>query len=257
MGCTMALKEQAVAATIEEALATAVAPSLRPVSTIDAEIDALGERCGSLLGVEQEQADTIRSRIAQLEQDRVASLFVEGRPEPPRLLSPEVLAWRHAKRIKGIPVPKLAPLSTDRPVCRFAASRLSFVRLPSYANSVPGSIESYYADVQEGMGRRVARWRTRSVELSWRFEGVIPDDVRQRIVLYMGDFEKEDIILLADAPLETWRYRERRREPDELRRTLLDPLVIGVKAGRLWLLDAFDPTPIESYVTDEFSEKSD
>lgn len=31
----------------------------------------------------------------------------------------------------------------------------------------------------------------------------------------------------------------------------------SIIATELWLLDAFDPTPVESYVADEFSERVD
>lgn len=250
-------QETSASATIERALATVSTPSLRPASVVKAEVDALEKRSVSLLGVEQVQADVIQDRIAELKQDLLASLFIESERQPPPLLSPEILTWRHPKRIKGVPVPRLAPISIDSPCCRFSASRLTFVRTLGYADNVPGPLSDYYADIQEGLARRVARLRTRAVELSWRFEGVIPDEIRERIVEHVDDFGEGEIILVADAPLETWRFRERRAELEARPARLLDPLVVGLKAGRLWLLDAFDPTPIERYAADEFSERTD
>jgi hypothetical protein len=90
--------------------------------------------------------------------------------------------------------------------------------------------------------------------LSYLWQGVIPTEARAKIreAEALGVFD--GIYLLAETDRSEWNVRTRIR-PFERPRLQFDPLVVGYKDNQLWLITKFDPTTVEKYVAEEFSER--
>ena len=86
-----------------------------------------------------------------------------------------------------------------------------------------------------------------TVTISHAFRALIPNDVRERTKAAKGDFDFVGLV----GEAEKWEYDEevaKRQRPIPV-----DPLVIGVKNGRGYLIDSFDLSPIEEMVAREFT----
>lgn len=76
------------------------------------------------------------------------------------------------------------------------------------------------------------------------FRGVIPEKVRENIRVATGTFGN-DIFILTAAP--QWQLNT------DVEIKPRDPLVIGIKGSKAYLVDVFDLTPLEEYLRREFT----
>ena len=100
---------------------------------------------------------------------------------------------------------------------------------------LPEAIASCYEDVLKTLRQRASK-RQKSVKLSCRFEGLIPDDVKQKIAEARGSFK--EMFLIAEP------------KGFEINETAIvapkrDPLVVGFDGTKLWLIADFETTPVE------------
>jgi len=84
----------------------------------------------------------------------------------------------------------------------------------------------------------------RKVELTARYDGVMPDWVREKIHACLkpglGEYRFQEIFIIAEAP--EWQVNKTAAIP------VGDPLVVGVAHGNLWLIAAYDLTSVEQKV---------
>lgn len=172
----------------------------------------------------------------------------------------DVLSWRHKEALtstypdfgngwgSGKPTtirlqpPKLA-LFLKGPKVVLAINN---VRAPD-VTPYPREIQAMYRDIWDEMFQH----NQINPILRTDFQGVIPEEVREII---SSPPKKElrwdsEPMLLAEAPLESWQLGI-----DPAPRGLYDPLVVRLGGGRLWILGQFDPTSMEQYLLDEFSQ---
>ena len=110
--------------------------------------------------------------------------------------------------------------------------------------AIPDIMAKHYLD--EGLLRNLAGRCTRcnlsGMELTAKYGGAMPDTVRENIHKWTNvstgqpRFDRNEVLIVAEAPDESWQVKDIPR---------LDPLVIGIAHGLLWLVDAFDLTPVE------------
>lgn len=242
---------------VEEALATTTTVPLRHKSAIEAEHKRVCAEQATLLPVERQYSVALDKRKAELAEElAIVTTFPDSKETLP-LLSQDVLDWRHPRGIMGVPVPRLALISLTG-----ATSSMQF-KSDEYKKrevNVAPVFGRRYGDVLEQLCRLD---RVRSESLTWTFKGVIPTDTRAKIRAHRGQFE--DTLLLAEAPLATWTHERNRETFTERRRRVLaemrerwalDPIVCGLAGGRLWVIDVFDPSPIEEYILSEFTTKA-
>ena len=86
--------------------------------------------------------------------------------------------------------------------------------------------------------------------ISARFEGIIPNEIRNIIRSAQSSGLFKEVFLLAEVP--KWK-KATRPTPQPIAQG--DPLVIGWDGINFRLIAAFDTTPIEQYIADEFSTK--
>lgn len=204
----------------------------------------------SLLGVEETsklilQTDlaTLKSERSQLEK-RITQLEKRNTLGSRYLqLSMEPLKWRDKDGW-----PRLVVFSLDSPNFEIGTRRRD-----KYSEwqkwivpKLPKAITTSYKDVFETLQRDVIdkyestdlRYYEISSEISCCFEGLIPDDVKRKIVgaRELGLFE--NIFLIAEP------------KGFEINETTVvapkqDPLVVGFDGSQLWLIAEFDTTPVE------------
>lgn len=242
---------------IDSALARTTVPTLQP-HDVKAELVELTEHRNNLLPAEAAFGTWIDARARQLERDvRVYDTAHTGRDTPLQVLDPAVLTWRHARSIRGIPVPRFALVDVFcQPLFRITPPHSGM----TYGGASCAELfETQYADVQAALQKRSGRknYSGRVASLSYTYASPIPTDVKAMIEIERTKFS--GIFLLAEAPLTGWTYTgpKRRDKYADAIRAKLDPLVLGYNkdAHALFLLGQFDATPIEQYVALEFTSR--
>ena len=77
--------------------------------------------------------------------------------------------------------------------------------------------------------------------LTSQFNGIIPEQTKQKVKESEEYFKKEDIYLVSETKPEEWNVQENIN---------YDPLVIGITNEKAYLIDHFDCTPLENLVKD-------
>lgn len=220
------------------------------LEAITLEAASLKQKHERLLPVEAEARQRIRGVMKDLELEAQRSKFsqVKGLSTIPW----EVLSWRRYKtlgfREGAIPVPVFAMIDiTD------TNAKMNFT---SYSGNdvtmhLPTEARRQYKDVIEALeiASNPKLWWRRSQKLSINYThgGVMPIEIRDKIGGLRGAFE--NIYLLCETQPEHWQVKQQ-REP-----ITIDPLVVGYKHDCLWVIDVYDPTPTELYVSLEFVER--
>jgi len=176
--------------------------------------------------------------------------------------------FRRKSRKQDIPLPAFVMYSVDNPVCELKVECWSTGGYHGYRGQVsssttPALLSRFWGDIIERLQIRARKLESKPRVMSVRFglqagfgANKIPDSVREKIVEARPLFDH--IYLLAEAP--AWDYELKvAKEPITvvIRRAmlkLLDPLVVGEKAGYFWQIDLFDLTPSEAYLK-EFTYK--
>lgn len=227
----------------------------------------------SILPVEGREAkEVMKQRVELLERTVQDPTFEERYP----YLSMEVLRWRNKQGL-----PKLACFSLADPVFSIGASwiyvRATEWRFEGSIQQLPRAVAKMYDDVanqfwdeyQKDLMKEpnlgTGKWQK---SIASRFNGIIPQWVREKIhqaapdfsvsiprveIERVGFFRKREVVktdivthIFLIAEVDAWVERkEVIPHPD--------PLVVGYKAGCLWLICSFDETPHEEYVRREFS----
>lgn len=115
------------------------------------------------------------------------------------------------------------------------------------ANLRPNFVDNYYSRAMAKVARHTGpNWGDReSVSLRYTFDGAVPENIRE-IVNAEERFSKREMAFICE--VDEWKVSSTKRPP-----RLLDPILVGVKDEAFWVLGSFDPTPLEDYLTREFT----
>jgi len=230
----------------------------RDACDIDQEIEALSRKAEQLLGIEQDLRRELWAKENALrEEKRACVLDLKYKRLDPTFLK---MTLKSRKREKVGPLPAFAVFSTRSAECKISVEVAEFSRQTkvSLENLTPQSMIDYCdlsalervaAELCEKERSRFRRYSGASVKvsISTKFTGAIPDEVREKIRAAESSGEFDEVMLIAEVP--EWKIDQ----------TVVlvpkgDPLVVGKKGELLWLIDAFDTTPIEEYVAKEFTQ---
>jgi hypothetical protein len=215
-------------------------------------ITRLTELETTLLPIERAMIPTIRSKKAEAAQ-RVAQFGSPEKLGQYPIFSVEPLTWRNKDGF-----PRLAVFSLESPDFELSVAGREYY--DSYNDSyrrrwtekispkLPPEMAACYKDVLRDLKQRAKKER-KSMKLRTQFAMLIPQEVRQKITEVRGEFK--EILIVAEAP--KWDFKQKAIP----RPKNTDPLVVGYDGANYWLIAAFDPTPIEQYVRDEFCVKAD
>jgi hypothetical protein len=211
-------------------------------ASVQEEIARLDALRGQLLPMETEAFKRLGEEILVLQ--RKISDNDLGLP----VLDPVVFTWRSGGRmfrkdvlLRYVPYPTLGVININ------GADGEMEIRGTwgggRYSHTGPQCLpRETYEDVGVALCS-IARARISSVRLRTSFTGMIPNETRERINKWKTTFPN-DIYIVNEA---SWKLESPPRP------LFGDPLVIGAKAGRYYLIDVFDPTTLESYIAKEFS----
>lgn len=233
---------------IEKALAAS--SKTVPVGNLEAlqaERTRISKVTGSLLAVEKQAKQQLANRWNEIEAEIALLQTAELFPGMARL-DPDVFSWTKPQRVwkrRGravtLDVPTFAYIDVTEDECQLHREQ------PSWTNTslMPGYVRTRYEKTLKAMDISGHR----SVTLTYRYSGVIPTDVREIIQREQLAQRFNNLALVCDVP--AWTVKSVPEPPREL----LDPILVGVRANTLWVLAAFDPTPVETYMVDEFTAK--
>lgn len=257
---------------VQKALQTAIIapPREEEVEDLQKQLRHLQEVNAGLLPVEVQARDELEQRIKQTNTTLVqkqAGLLIKDRSQ----LDPIVFTWKmqqsswRRKRPMALPAFAYIPISEDE--CHL---RADYRRDPTFPNSYPASVKRGYTSILQEIRDQFLEWDGHeSVDFRYSYPGAIPAHVRQTIQENMPvpkrkvssyDFGQkdaeqtdafEDLALVCEVP--QWRVQWNPAPPIDY----LDPILVGVKGGALWILSTFDPTPTEKYLTEEFAKRGD
>jgi hypothetical protein len=105
-------------------------------------------------------------------------------------------------------------------------------------------VTSCYKDVME-KAKEQSRTSKKSVKYSAAFDGIIPDEARNKIIHAEPFFDEIFIV----AEVNHWDIKE--MAPAKIKR--VDPLVVGYDGHHYRLITAFDLSPIEKVVQDRLN----
>lgn len=223
------------------------------LSEIEAEAVELKRRSEVLMPVEAAAGELIHTRMLELQEESTRAVIADKTGF--KILSKEVLTWRqdYTYRPKEkfrqvtLRIPRLALIGTEwnSPMLSIATSNGRYSG--GTVQWLPVELQPYYANVSNELQWLQQRIKREPV-LSFSYTGVIPDETREKIqeASKIPSF-RSNIYLLCDAPAEQWKL-DTTPIPQPP-----DPIVVGFAGGSLWVIDVFDPTPIEQYVSLEFS----
>lgn len=156
------------------------------------------------------------------------------------IVDPSFLAW---KNTSGLPAFAVFPLGSPRVSIHYSFNTRRLESRPKY----PAIIGNHYLDdvLLRNVHDLCSRRRFSDVTLSAKYEGVMPNEVREKIRFWsrprMGCLHFEEIFIVSEAPDNDWKI-------EGIAMKKLDPLVIGIHRGLLWLIAAYDLTPVEEFV---------
>lgn len=188
-----------------------------------------------LLGIEKEAADEIDRRLEDLTDLYVNSFYPS--------IDLSFLGWR--RKSDGYPV--FACFLPSDPRCCIEVHpgmEFGFVRHSAkfkFFPDIKDITKHYSAYCEETASRLRNEYMT---QMLWaRFAGIIPGETRAKIKNAQNQEVFEHVIIIAEA---AWQVK---MEP-------ADPLVVGLRKGKGWLIDKFDLSPIEKIVGAEFSTEN-
>lgn len=161
----------------------------------------------------------------------------------------------------GCALPLFAMFNIDNPRCILEGHAINARQVQQWAIAQPEVLSKLCPQVakmlQDMALDGLPQWWSRAKTISASFVGGIPADIRAKISTAKPQFER--IYIVTDSPdwnLESFEAQSQNGVHTRLHTPPIpqrDPLVIGEKNGKFWLVAAFDTTPAEEYVRREFT----
>lgn len=213
------------------------------LAEIEAKIKKLENLKASLFRLEENGRKEIEGEIKKL-QLRKKELDGYGKyAQKYKLFSMEVFKLRDRNGW-----PRIAIFDLNSPICslrmncfkRDQSGENYFVSetIPEYGH-LPSQVFDLFDDVFEKLSKAEGLKPGLTESITTEFAGVIPDDVRKKIIAANKEFER--VFIIAEA---NW---QERLEPNK------DPLVIGWDGANCWLVHSFNTTNWEERVKREFT----
>lgn len=239
---------------IERALQNATITETGEVEELQLELSRLVRFYDSLLPVEEKAKEKVSNEITAKKTliERLKASEILDLPQ----LDTAVFGWTKKQRAWPfrffghehllVPVFAYIPLTGDACVLRASPHGVE----ERYGSDRPSGVTTQYEKIMNAMVP-LLDGNVRAVEISYKYEGVIPAHVREIIQTEQRGARFRQLALVCE--VDSWKITKTVMPP----RQFLDPILVGEKAGALWVLASFDPTPVEQYLLNEFSTKED
>lgn len=121
---------------------------------------------------------------------------------------------------------------------------------PDYFSGLPEVVALAFHRALLPLARHTGRPFTPDrIKLLYEYPGAVPPAIK-RMIETETRFPKEQLAFICE--VDRWAVTSERVSLRE-RRRMLDPILVGHKNGTLFKIAAFDPTPVEQYLLDEFT----
>lgn len=210
---------------------------------ISSEIVRLTHERQLLYGIELAATTMLNNKIAELSRVNKRACCIDKISFEKKILSPEVLTWRKSQGIpyKGqespVPQPEVGLFGLDTP-------HLSMSNHGSWDPSLPPSLAALYDDVKGALWQLDKNGYMFEYNMTATFSGLIPAETKEKIQEARKSNAFTQIRLLAETD---WSIVQL---PNPL---YADPIVVGLIDDEMWVIDVFDPTPLEDYIAKEFT----
>lgn len=215
--------------------------------------DQLVTSLSRALPIEGEMVDASRKQLKQVDR---SIAWLEKTPEfDLPIVDPRFLSW---KTHRGFPAFSIfRPQDATGRIQINLSPRRSFRRAEDGARTwvhvapqLPEILAQPYLD--EGLHRNLGLiCRERNFEklsIVAEYGGVMPAEVREKIHFWQNrsllEPHFDEIFIIAEAPDDAWEMTGVPRK---------DPLVVGIAHDLVWLIAAYDLTPVERFVKDVFA----
>lgn len=213
---------------------------------VNGEIYRLNRELKSLYGIEAGAVTAINTRLAELTgEQRKARAYTRYKGDK-KLLSAEVLTWRKPEPLMhgtvAVPQPEVGLFSLDQAELMLHSQWLDH---GEWQPALPRKLTQQYKDVYGALGvlnNMMSFGSAFSIRAA--FSGLIPAETKEKIREAQSSAVFSDIRLLAET---SWKLQE---TPQPF---YADPIVIGLVDAEMWVIDVFDPTPLEDYIAREFT----
>lgn len=256
---------------IERALAKTTVLTTDPGERkkLEAERKRLTSLKEGLLPVESGAREALERDIAATDRALYALATAEAVENLP-MLDPVVFTWTKSqlsnRKIGGVMkttmnVPALALVFIDEENMKLSVERDQDTYIndaPAWRREspIPGSVDGAYRGILRKLAPEVPNHHTR-MHLTYSYHGVVPQEIRATIAEEYETVESygrtqtklrrfDSLAFVCE--VDRWEIRNQ-----ELPRRDLDPILVGVKGGSLWVIASFDPTTLESYIASEFT----
>lgn len=211
------------------------------------ELSRLTREQHGLLGIESVAREALAARITEVKGDFVKVKAFERVGGEVKRLSPEVLSWRKKEAIwhngMAIPVPEVAVFHLDSAVFRIGTDGWSSIGVVD--PSLPTVLKNRFGDVMAAVTSLDSSSSYRRAHAIYAtFSGLIPSETKAKIREAQATKVFSDIRLIAEAEYDLDVQPHPR---------LADPIVVGLVNDEMWVIDVFDPTPLEDYIAQEFT----
>lgn len=157
----------------------------------------------------------------------------------------EQVGWSRGIGKQKIVVPQLAYLPVTQPRLRLIVDH--HMRTYFTPDSLPQSIVKSYTEILTDLARRHLSWDGREkLSLTYTYPGVIPDHIREIIRTEQQMPRRFDELAFV-CDVTEWQVGS------QMSTAFADPILVGCYGQTLWVLDSFDPTPVETYLLREFT----
>lgn len=235
---------------MERALALATMPHTNDaeIAFLEKEIAHLTDLYSRLLPIEAAAQSEVSAKGREL-RTRLTKLTAARELDLP-MLNTGVLGWTKlqpawwnllSRQLLNVPVFAYVPIKSGR--CEILVSR------SGTSMDAPKFVHDAYAVTKAGLRRHLSTNPfdgRRRITLSYIYQGVIPDTIREIIHKEQDEQRFDDLALICE--VDKWSIDEQ-----HVPRRLLDPILVGVRSEALWVLGSFDPTPVEDYIAREFT----
>lgn len=213
---------------------------------VNHEVARLTHEKGMLFGIEQEAAAALDQRLSEVKSEQHKARAFEKFAGEKLRVDNEVLTWRKPEPLyhEGtlIKVPEIGLFGLGQPWLRLTTR---WVGHGQWEPALPRCLTELYSDVYNTLSSlyKLHSYR-QEFSIFAAFTGVIPADTKKKIREAQVSRAFDDIRLLAEAE---WAVQS---TPSPL---YADPIVVGLVEDEMWVIDVFDPTPLEEYIAREFT----
>jgi hypothetical protein len=216
------------------------------IEAVNCEVGRLNREVRMMFGIEADAVMAINQKLRDLQRMQLKHRAHQRFADVKHKIDLEVLTWRKPEPLhygkSVIPQPEVGLFGLTQPWLRLSST---FNGTANWTPKLSPHISKMYGDVASALSELDnSTTHHMSHHISASFSGVVPTETRQKIFAAQTSKAFTDVRILAET---SWTL-EATPVP-----FYADPIVVGLVDDEMWVIDIFDPTPLEDYIAREFT----